>query len=253
MKPRPVHPTTTGFDRAQRPATGDWPPDEKPNPFDDPEDKTPVAPPPSLAMLASAGAPWYSRHRYLLIGVGGLFLILLAFVGGLRASSPPPSVVPAVAVATPLPLGPAPAPVAAPLADTIVLSVTVSPPTAQVLLDGQLMPSNPFLTRFPRSAATHRLRAAAPGFQAKERWISFADNVMLDLSLSPVDPSAAPGVRDRGRRHDPPTVRHPPALITAPPVVLPAPAHHPEIGPRPEADKPRRRRIESTDPYAGDQ
>ena len=49
----------------------------------------------------------------------------------------------------------------------------------------------------PRAASqgvtrTHRMRAVAPGYQAKERLVSFDDNVMIDLSLKPGRPRAAP-------------------------------------------------------------
>jgi hypothetical protein len=255
MKPRPVKITRTGFDRSERPPPEGWP--EKTNPFDDPEDKTPVAPAPSLALLADAGAPWYSRYRYLIIAAVSLTLILTAFLFGLRAATRPATVVMPAPAAAPVivaaPSAPAPS-----LPETIVLSVTVSPPTAQVLIDGQLMPSNPFLTRFPRSTATHKLRAVAPGHQPKERWVSFADNVMLDISLSPLQGDAA--ARDRNkdnnvRRRDPTPPRHlvpPPG--PPPPAVVPPP-HRPaaDIAPRPDGEKPRRRRIEASDPYAGDQ
>jgi hypothetical protein len=139
------------------------------------------------------------------------------------------------------------------VAETIMLTVAVSPSSAQVLLDGQLLPSNPFITRFPRSAATHRLRAVAAGYQAKERWVSFSDNVMLDISLVPVaDPA-----HDRSKRAPAPAVRHTaaPQPAAQPPAVQAAPAPHrpADISPRPENDKSRRRRIEAADPYAGDQ
>ncbi len=242
MKPRPLK-VTTDFGRTDRPPVEGWP--EKTNPFDDPEDKTPIAPAPSRAMLAVAGAPWFIRHRYLLVGVGCAAMISVALIIGLRASAPAAPVPPPA----PLILAAPAAPAAPAGPETVVVSVTVAPATAQVLIDGQVMPSNPFMTRFPRGTATHRLRAVAPGYQPKERWVSFADNVMLDISLTPLP---ADGPRTPPRRHDPPPVRRPPP--PAPPPV-PAAVHHPppaDITPRPETDKPHRRPIEATDPYAGD-
>src|SRR5947207_666247 len=85
MKPRPMN-VTREFGGSQRQPEDGWPTDST-DQYDDPEDKTPVAPPPSLAMLADAGAPWYSRHRYPLAGAGGLLLIALAFLTGMRTSS----------------------------------------------------------------------------------------------------------------------------------------------------------------------
>jgi hypothetical protein len=247
MKPRPVNLSRSGFERSERPPPEGWP--DKTNPFEDPEDKTPVAPAPTPEMLANAGARWYSRNRYTLMAVGGMVLILIAFVTGLRASSrevpvpaPPPALAPLPLMVTPVPAAPAPP-------DTIVLSVTVSPPNAQVMLDGQLMPSNPFLTRFPKSTATHRLRAVAPGYQPKERWVSFADNVMLDISLLPneITPS-----RERSpKRRDTPSTRKSEGRASS------SGGHRgTESTARPEpdrTDKAKRRRIEAADPYAGDQ
>jgi hypothetical protein len=253
MKPRPVNLSTSGFERSERPPAEGWP--DKTNPFEDPEDKTPVAPAPSAQMLANAGAPWYSRHRYALMGGGGAALILIAFVSGLRASSRDAPAVAAPPAPAPLPLMVAPMPATASPPDTMVMSVTVSPPNAQVMLDGQLMPSNPFLTRFPKSTATHRLRAVAPGYQPKERWVSFADNVMLDISLSPNE--VTPSRERPARRRDTPPPRKPEVRPAPPPSSASGTAHRAAETPaRPEGEKPdrtRRRRIEAADPYAGDQ
>jgi hypothetical protein len=248
MKPRPVNLSRSGFERSERPPPEGWP--DKTNPFEDPEDKTPVAPAPTPEMLANAGARWYARNRYVLLGVGGAALIVIAFVTGLRASSrdlpapaPPPAPAPMPLMVTPVPAAPTPS-------DTIVLSVTVSPSNAQVMLDGQLMPSNPFLTRFPKSTATHRLRAVAPGYQAKERWVSFSDNVMLDLSLLPNE--ITPSHERPAKRRDIPVLRKPdskPSPSSSPATT----STHRDLPARPEGDKARRRRIESSDPYAGDQ
>jgi hypothetical protein len=249
MKPRPVNLSRSGFDRSERPPPEGWP--DKTNPFEDPEDKTPVAPAPSAKMLANAGANWYSRNRYPLMAAGGVGLIVIAFVSGLRASSKDAPPAPPQPAPAPLSVMMAPVPATPPPIETIMLSVTVSPATSQVMLDGQLMPSNPFLSRFPRSTATHRLRAVAPGYQAKERWVSFADNVMLDISLSPVEVTPS-RERDKDR-----TIKRPPAA-TRKPEAKPSSAVHrtAETPARPEADKaekPKRRRIEAADPYAEDQ
>jgi hypothetical protein len=254
MKPRPVN-VTREFGEAPQPAPPEGWPADKLNLFDDPEDKTPVAPAPTLAMLAHAGAPWYLRHRYPLAAVAGMMLILTAFAMG-RTSS---RVAPAEPVAPPVALLPAlapPAPLAAPSVETIMLSVAVSPANAHVLIDGQLMPSNPFVTRYPRGTTTHRLRAVAPGYESKERWVTFVDNVMLDISLTPIQVVESPRVRDREREHvkgrSPATRRQAAqAAVPAAPVVV-APSAF-EIVPRPDEEKSRRRRIEVVDPYAKDQ
>src|SRR5207237_6208349 len=100
---------------------------------------------------------------------------------GLPRSAPPPAPPMVQAAqpheaAAPRPAAAAPAPARAPEApapETVVLSVSVVPQNAQFFLDEELMPSNPFLGRFPKSTRTHRLRAVAPGYLPKERLVSF--------------------------------------------------------------------------------
>jgi hypothetical protein len=251
MKPRRVN-LTREFGDAPQPLHPENRPTNKVNLFDDPEDKTPVAPAPTLAMLVHAGAPWYLRHRYPLAAVVGAVLILAAFAMG-RTSSRVAPVDPVTQPVAVLPSVVPPAPLAAPAVETIMLSVAVSPANAHVLIDGQLMPSNPFLARYPRSTTTHRLRVVAPGYEPKERWVAFSDNVVLDISLTAIQVAESPWVRNREREHvrgRPSAARRQAALPAAPVLVSPSPF---EIVPRPDEEKSPRRRIEVTDPYAKDQ
>jgi hypothetical protein len=159
--------------------------------------------------------------------------------------------------AVPLPLpGEVPSPPT--VADTVFLSVTVSPANARVSIDRQRMPSNPFVARFPRSLDTHVVRAWAPGFEIKERLVTFSDNLILDLSLSPL-PADPPSARDRAARRPglAPARRFGPAAAAAAPGPLPLPisasAAGPELLQRPaEGEVSRRRRIEPRDPYSDD-
>ena len=111
----------------------------------------------------------------------------------------------------------------------ILLSVTVSPEEAQVIIDQEVMPSNPYVGRFPRSLDTHHIRIVATGYQSKEKLVSFSDNVMLDVSLTPLLPEPLV-VRER-----------PPRRCQAPPRLAPAAA----AGPPPAAPP-------STSPYLFD-
>jgi hypothetical protein len=167
---------------------------------------------------------------------------------------------PAPAAAVVLPPAAAPAPVIRPMpaAETILLSVSVSPSNAQVIVDDEAMPSNPFVTHFPKSFAVHRIRATAPGYQPRERVVSYADNVMLDLSLAPTAPARTASHDDTPRRREPPPARRvsprAPAPVAAPaPAVVarPEPVTPPPVAaPPPEPERPRRRgRIDSTNPY----
>jgi hypothetical protein len=155
----------------------------------------------------------------------------------------------------PLPL-PGEVPPPPTVADTVFLSVTVSPAHAVVSIDRQRMPSNPFVARFPRSLDSHVVRAAAPGFEPKERLVTFSDNLMLDLSLAPL-PADAPAARDRPfRRPIAPASRRlsPPAPASGPGVLpVSGPLPGPELLPRPlDGETARRRRIEPRDPYSDD-
>jgi len=123
-----------------------------------------------------------------------------------------------------------------------------------VAIDGQTMPSNPFLGRYEKSSATHLVRVTAPGYLPKERLVTFADNVVLDLSLNP-----RPEPRDPPpKRREPPPQRRiaapPPALPPAPPqVVTQTRPPDVDIAPRGRSDGQRRRRIETSNPYQEDQ
>jgi hypothetical protein len=253
----------------------------------DPEDKTPIGPP--GGMLPPTGGRSFQQLRPVLLGFGGVLLVVTAFLSGAafsarRSASPPPPEPPPLEVVHPVsaelvePVAPvppssealepeaelppdlAPIPVPATVPDTILLAVTVSPPEARVLIDGQAMPSNPFVARFPRSLDTHRIRVTAPGFHSKERLVSFGDNVTLDVSLS-ATVADSPAARERPLRRPPPVRRasSPQApregrglpVAAAPPPPAAAPSDL--LLPRPlEGDTARRRRIESKDPYADD-
>ncbi len=90
-----------------------------------------------------------------------------------------------------------PAPVAAPVAaamapEMLDLLVRVSPPSAQIALDGVPLGSNPFRGRFQRDGLVHHVGASAEGYDTKLEDITFAGDVSIDLSL---DKHAAPIVR----------------------------------------------------------
>ncbi|HWE28699.1 MAG TPA: serine/threonine-protein kinase, partial [Polyangia bacterium] len=136
-------------------------------------------------------SPNFARNRAWLIGAA-LTVVFMATTALVALRDVPPPVVaaapaPAAAAAAvaPRPAAALPLTIPAPRAqdDTIVLSIGVTPSTAQIWLDGTLLPSNPFVGRFARSDWNHRLRAVAPGHQPKERTVTFDDNVMIELSL----------------------------------------------------------------------
>jgi serine/threonine-protein kinase len=154
--------------------------------------------------------------------------------------------------------------------EAITLSVGVSPSNSQIYIDGELMPSNPFIGRFSKTGEIHRVRALAPGYRPKERVVTFADNVMIDLSLvaNPAPPAPTPPPSSARRVATRPPQRRPEPIRTAtasaPPSVSPAPAVTPalnaaapsspartnkEVAPRGEWEPPRKRAIDTSNPY----
>jgi hypothetical protein len=257
--------------------------------FDEHEEDTLVAPPPRFGLRQRLPSGWYERWRSLLLASGGLFILVAAFFIGstLFASSGPGPSASAAAFSPPerstrapsgvLPLAPlqapwlesaeeldvaaltatvaatAPAPLASP--DTILLSVTVSPASAQVTIGDRSIPSNPFVGRFPKSPKAYRIRAAAPGFQAREREVSFGDDVILDFTLAALPEPP----RGTSRRILPPLRRSwAPSLGSLPAPAAVASASLTPVQPSPPlAESPAgghssRRTIESKDPYAED-
>jgi eukaryotic-like serine/threonine-protein kinase len=135
----------------------------------------------------------------------------------------------------------------------------VSPPTAQIAIDGAPVLGNPFHGHYPKNGEIHHIFASADGYESKSKDISFDDNLSLDVSLdrrvvvSPARPTAPPSGR---------VVRH--SAPPAPPVLLPhdVPLDRPADRsatvwidlPRPatsgEAVRPALRPITSRNPYA---
>ena len=217
-----------------------------------------------IVMEPSDAVALLKRKTWIVGSVLGVVFVGTTLGVALHRSPAPESAaaVAAVAASVPAPasrgVNELPTPSAPPTAtmETIVFSVSVSPSTAQVLIDGRVMPSNPFLGRFAKGPGTHRVRAVAPGYQAKERLVTFDDNVMIDLSL----PANKPGTAwhhesTPARRVEPPAapvreqpivpVAIAPALVAAP-VKSSAPA---EIQPRGEWEPPRKRNIDTHNPY----
>ena len=196
------------------------------------------------------------QHRRVL-GAACLSVVAATVTAIALHRSPPPPVE-AVPIAEPVALRPVPAAtLAAPaMPEMISFSVSVAPAYAQVLIDGEPMPSNPFFGKYPKSFAAHRIRAVAPGFQPKERLVTFAENVMLDLTLTP---------RPMGRESPPPRREQPqlrryetpqrapaiaPAPVSPPPVATPSRSSAPaDIVPRNGSEPQRRRSIDSSNPY----
>ena len=179
-------------------------------------------------------------RRQLATGVSGFVLfcavIVLALLTGKRQPPPHVGVVATQSRPTPPPQAP-PAPLARPPEPPPLndLVVRVSPPSAQVTIDGLVVTGNPFHGRY-RSGETHQIRASAPGYKPRGEQVSLAKDMVLDLSLEKNDrnndrnedsPSArrtpsAPHTTTRTKtaRHAPPPSEQP--VVVSPPPEIPA-------------------------------
>jgi hypothetical protein len=88
--------------------------------------------------------------------------------------------------------------------------VTASPKSAQLYVDDVLV-SNPYITDQVRDSAAHRVRVEAPGYEAKARTFTFAEDIdiQIDLARKPAAPTASHEAAQppaRGSDCDPPFV-----------------------------------------------
>jgi eukaryotic-like serine/threonine-protein kinase len=79
------------------------------------------------------------------------------------------------------------------------LVVRAWPPSAQIMIDGAVVPGNPFRGRFPRGER-HQIQAFAAGFEPKAEEAVLANDVVVNLSLDKVpSPVASAPVVSTGR------------------------------------------------------
>ena len=153
-----------------------------------------------------APGPWQPKTSWVVL-TATLLVCAVAVLAVLRST--PSSHTPA----STLTISQAPAPVAAAPgvsgsgSGSSELFVQVTPPTAQIMIDGALVAGNPFRGRFP--GGIHQIQAFAPGYEPKLQQASLATDVVVELSL------------DRRTRGGPPTTAGraaPPAAQARPPV-----------------------------------
>jgi hypothetical protein len=89
---------------------------------------------------------------------------------------------------------PAAAPAPAPLerVEQVALRISVLPASAQLFLDGQPLPSNPYSVSLAKSDEHHTIRAEASGYRTIKREISYDEDAIVELSLEPVRSSRRP-------------------------------------------------------------
>jgi serine/threonine-protein kinase len=208
-----------------------------------------------LEASTSASVRIEKPRRTLTLGIAAVSAIAL-FLSWLavRHVEPPPEV-----IATPLPPKPEPAraaarpnamaELAARAAPTEVqLTLSASPASATIFMDGAPLPSNPYAARVRSDGEMHLIRISAPGAQAQERVVAFDRDKELHFALvmrseqavARARPAAAaPNAAARPRRSGP----------DAPGAHGPAPgAKDPEFDMQIPTDRPPRA-IYEEDPY----
>jgi serine/threonine-protein kinase len=200
---------------------------------------------------APMASPPPSKRRGLLVGGSAAVAVVAVAAFALsRTSAHPPSQDRPVASAAVLPTAPAPS--AAPAAtstpdraDTVELTVRVTPSNAQIFVDDAPVQGNPFRARFPRnSAATHAVRATAFNYVSKTELVKFDANASLSMSLERqvAGVAPAPAVRADVRAG---SGAAPATLI--PDAPQPTKPSSSEINPR--GGKPPKRDIDPKNPY----
>jgi len=173
-----------------------------------------VSLPPSVSAFAAPAAPWWKTRRTAVLGGAAAALALVAAVAATAGRADPPPAVPGAASAM---AGVAAVPAAPEMLD---LLVRVSPPGAQISLDGMPLGSNPYRGRFPRDGLAHHVGATADGYDSKLEDVTFAGDVSIDVSL---DRRAAPAVHWIAQPGPVRSVKHAAGAASASPPADPGP------------------------------
>jgi hypothetical protein len=196
-----------------------------------------VSIPASATGLAPAMAKLAELRRFAPVAAactGSLLLVIVILSSLIRGRPPvaPPAAVAAFPTALVQPVAREElAPGAAPARDSVEVAVRVSPPSAQIAVDGAVAANNPLVARYPRDGQAHHVMAFADGFEPKWRDISFANDVSLEIVL---ERHATPAPR-RIVTPQPQVVGRSGKTVAAPPSVAPPP----EPSPPPSAPAPR--------------
>ena len=132
--------------------------------------------------------------------------------------------------------------------------MTVSPASARIMIDGAVVPDNPFRGQFP-SGGRHQIQAFAAGYNPKIEQASLDADLVVDLSLDRrPPPSMAPPASGGQRRARPvgPSDRTfegqvMPARPSQPGALRPAPKLYGAVDP--QGGQARLHAIETRSPY----
>jgi hypothetical protein len=140
---------------------------------------------------------------------------------------------------------------AAPASTLTELTVRATPSGATIFVDGIEVAENPFVGRFVRDGASHRVRAEASGFASKSVRVEFAsETASLELVLERQSGAPRRNKAERGDRSAPQT-----AAVAQPvaPSQVPGSAPAPSSAKPPGADDPWSKRkkptFDSSDPW----
>jgi serine/threonine-protein kinase len=126
-----------------------------------------------------------------------------AFIMRLRPRNEPPSALTAAAqpsAADARAAGSVPA-----AAALVKLELSADPPSAELVLDGAKLESNPFSGQLPRDASLHRLEVRAPGRKSEARMVRLDQDLRLHVELGLAAagaPAASSGAKTSASRRD---------------------------------------------------
>ena len=134
-------------------------------------------------------------------------------------------------------------------APTVKLTFRASPPESKLFLDGMPLQTNPFSGEFPKTTATHVLRAEAPGYTTRAEPFSFARDASLDMALPKLDPPPAPAVASAAPAAADSSAAPPVAAPPASPVHIARPLASPPPAPLGPPAQEKKAPVDATNPY----
>jgi eukaryotic-like serine/threonine-protein kinase len=186
-----------------------------------------------------------------MIAVGGVGVLAACIAGAIawgRASTPAPGPVAAglpLSAAGGAGIDTAPSPSAAVRARIVV---RVSPPIAQIFLDGTPVGQSPFEGAYTLSSEPHTIRAVAAGYATKIETIAFSSpDMRLSLNLErqvPTQTWPTPATAAGRGAKAAVAIASAPVVTTAPAATLPSPS---DVDPR--GGKQPKREVDTHDPY----
>ena len=140
---------------------------------------------------SEASRGWQSSTLAVVISAS-LLVCAVVYLALVRATPPARRTLSALTTvpSVPLPSAGAPTTTRAAVATGLnQLTVRVSPPSAQIMIDGSMVPGNPFRGRF--NPGVHQIQAFAAGYEPKVQQASLATDVVLDFNLDRRSKSSA--------------------------------------------------------------